>query len=501
MKMYTETANLIGCLLLLLCLCIISACDETGDERIRFGLSTAPVTLDPRYATDAVSHRINRLIYRQLVDFDQQQRMQPSLANWQVISDTHYRFSLGNDGRQFHDGSRLTAADVKASYEAVLDEQAVSPHRGNLLNISTIRVVDENTVDFQLHRVDPLFPGRLVIGIMPAALLDAGHPFNQQPVGSGLFRFIAWPREDQLLLERISDRQLIEFNTVRDSTVRVLKLLRGELDLVQNDLPFELLDWLSGQDAIVVENGRSNTFSYLGFNLRDPALRQEKVRMAIAHGIDRENIIRHVLGNAANIATGMLPPSHWAGHPDLKPYGYDPKLAGKLLRQAGYGEGRRLRLEYKTSSNPLRLRLATIIQYQLKQIGIDIELKSYDWGTYYGDIKTGRFQMYSLSWVGLKMPDIFRYAFHSDAMPPQGANRGYFSDKVVDTLIEEAELEKDPKRQASLYRQLQQRLHDLLPYVPLWYEHNVLARQKDIRGYRLSVDGEYDGLGSVYRER
>lgn len=481
-------------IILLLIMLVSAGCTRQTDNAIRFGLSTSPVTLDPRYATDAVSHRINRLIYRRLVDFDDHYHMVPALADWEQISPVHYRFRLKQGGRQFHNGDYLTAADVKATYESVLDRDNVSPHRATLINIRQIAVPDRETVDFYLHAADPLFPGRLGIGILPKSLIETGHPFQQAPVGSGALEFSGWPTEDRLLLRRVTDRQAFEFITVKDSTVRALKLARGEIDLIQGDLPFELLDWLRDKEGLVVETRAGDIYTYIGFNLRDPVLSRLNVRRAIAHAMDRDAIIKNVLGNAAQKAGTLLPPEHWAAHPDLDGYDYDPEKSRGLLRQAGYGGGHKLKLSYKTSNNPLRVRLATIIQYQLRQVGIDVDIQSYDWGTFYGDIKEGRFQMYSLSWVGLKMPDIFRYAFHSTSTPPAGANRGHYTDALADILIETAEQKTAPGEQALIYRELQAYLYQQLPYIPLWYEDNILARQNDITGYTLSPDGDYDGL-------
>ncbi len=140
------------------------------------------------------------------------------------------------------------------------------------------------------------------------------------------------------------------------------------------------------------------------------------------------------------------------------------------------------------------MRLATIIQDQLADVGIDVELRTYDWGTFYGDIKAGNFQMYSLAWVGIKMPDIFRYVFHSNSIPPAGANRGRFVDVAVDRLIERAENESSLEAQARHYRELQALVLRQLPYVPLWYEDQVFASRRGVSGYRVEPDGNYDGL-------
>jgi peptide/nickel transport system substrate-binding protein len=482
-------------------LLLLSACGQPRDDVIRFGIGAAPTSLDPRFATDAGSTRINRLLYRALVDFDEQFRPVPSLAHWEQLGPLHYRFHLGEGGRDFHDGSRLTAADVAATYQSVLDPAIGSPHRGTLALIERIEVLDDDRLDFHLSRADALFPGYLVIGIVPARAIADDWPLQERPLGSGPFRLRAWPETGRLRLTRREDGQELEFLQVRDPTVRVLKLLRGEVDLIQNDLPAELIRYLAARPGLQVQHRPGSNFAYLGFNLGDPATGDPRVRLAIAHAIDREAIIRHVLGGAARPASALLPADHWAGHRQLPSLDHDPALARKLLAEAGYGPGRPLQLSYKTSADPLRLRIATVFQEQLAQAGIEVRLQSYDWGTFYADIRAGRFQLYSLAWVGIKTPDIFRYAFHSQALPPGGANRGRLADKGVDALIEAAEAAPDAAARAAAYRALQARLLELLPYIPLWYEDHVFAARSDLEGYRMAADGNYDGVQWVRRTR
>lgn len=478
---------------------VITGCTESNRTSIAFGLNTAPVTLDPRFSTDAVSYRITRLIYKSLVDFNEQFQAVPDLASWEKLALDHYRFTLNNKRREFHDGTRLTAKDVKATYEFVLNPDNVSPHKGSVQMIEAIIIIDEDTLDFKLSQVDPLFPGRLVIGILPEKLISSKHDFNRQPVGSGPMRFLEWQDDSRLTLVRTNDEQAISFISIKDPTVRVLKLLKGEIDLVQGDLPPEIIQWLDEKDSVQVEKKRGDAFTYLGFNLEDADTGNKLVRRAIAHAIDRDAIIKYVKGGAARKAGAILPADHWAGRPDLTGLEYDPDKAKSLLTQAGYSNTNPLKLTYKTTSKPVSLRFATIIQDQLKAVGVDVDIRSYDWGTFYGDIKQGRFQLYSLSWVGLKMPDIFRYAFHSDSIPPNGANRGRFINAVVDNIIETAELEPSITKQAEYYRELQYVLFDALPYIPLWYEDNVLAMRQDIKGYTLSTDGNFDALLKTVR--
>ncbi len=487
------------CLFFCFHLFFLNACSDADRQTIAVGLNAAPVTLDPRYATDAVSYRITRLIYKSLVNFDEQFQAVPDLASWEQLALNHYRFTLKENNREFHDGSRLTSADIKATYAAVLNPDNASPHKGSIEMIEAMELLDEDTIDFKLSQSDPLFPGRLVIGILPKKLISEKHDFNRNPVGNGPMRFLKWIDDSRLRLIRNDDNQVIEFIALKDPTVRVLKLLRGEIDLVQGNLSPEIVQWLNEKESVTVKRKQGDTYSYIGFNLEDKITGNSDVRRAIALAIDRDAIIKYAMGESARKAGAMFTPDHWAGNSRLTGVAYNPERAKRLLKQAGFDTASPLKLSYKTSNDPFRLRLATIIQDQLKSVGIEVDIHSYDWGTFYGDIKSGRFQMYSLSWVGLKMPDIFRYVFHSTAIPPNGANRGRFVDARVDALIEAAEIEPSLSKQAEYYRELQEILFDVLPYIPLWYEDNVVAMQNDIQGYVLSTDGNFDSLEHTVR--
>ena len=476
-----------------------TACTDPASDAFRFGLASAPSNLDPRFATDATSTRINRLLYDRLVDFNDAFEPVPSLADWEQLSPIHYRFHLKTNHHPFHDGTVLTAYDVKATYDFILNPDNASPHRAALTVIDRIAVRNETSLDFFLHHPEPLFPGYLVIGIVPARLIATNHPLHEHPIGSGPFSFLARPDETRLHLLRIRDQRRVEFMTVPDPTVRTLKLIAGEIDMLQNDLPPELIGYLENDETLKVQRTSGTNFSYLGFNFEDAVTRQALVRRAIAHAIDRREIIRYVLDGAARPAQSLLPPEHWAGAQDLIPITHDPEKARALLHQAGYSLDRPPRIVYKTSSDPFRIRLATILQQQLQQVGIAVDLRSYDWGTFYGDIKAGRFQMYSLAWVGIQTPDIFDYVFHSESVPPRGANRGRFHSTRADAFIDRARAAPDLETKQRWYVQLQHHLADVLPYVPLWYEDHIFIARREIEGFTMARDGNYDGLTQVRR--
>ena len=473
-----------------------TASEPLPPNRFRLGVSGRPRTLDPRHATDALSSRINRLLYAAPVDFNDRFEPVPALMHWTQTGRREWLFTLQGTPK-FHDGTPLTARDVSATYASVLDPVTASPHRGGLQHVKRVRALDEQRVLFELKRIDALFPGRLTIGILPHRLIAAGHDFNRAPVGSGPCRFVS-ATEQVTRLQR-ADGALLDFIKVKDPLVQVLKLRKGELDWIQGGLSPELVRYCAARPELTVQWHHGTNFAYIGFNFRDRWLSQQPIREAIAHGIDRGAIVSALFGGHARLAGGLLPPEHWAGLKDWSGYPYDPERARCLLDEV-LGPGRRLALSYKTSANPLRLRLATIYQSMLRGVGIDLSIQSYDWGTFYADIKAGRFQLYSLAWVGIKSPDIFQYVFHSNAVPPAGANRGHYVNTKVDRLIEAALADEDMAEQRAHYLQLQQVLAQTVAQVPLWYEDQYAVMHRSVQGFTLAADGRYDGVLTLRRQ-
>ena len=465
--------------LLWLCGCT----ERLPDTSIHFAIAQAPINLDPRYATDAASERVNRLIYQRLVEFDAASKPTPSLASWQKLSSTQYRFTLRNNIASFHHGKPLTAEDVKATYESLLALND-TPHAAEYRNIHRIALINAQTLDFDLTQPDADFPARLLIGIMPKDLIKQQHDFTHQPIGNGAFEFVSWQR--RLTLKRLRDNQLITLTEVKDPTVRVLKLMRGETDLMQGDLPPELVQYLQKKPDIQVKTAQGTNFSYLGLNMQDLILKQLKVRQAIAHAIDREAIIQQVMVNNTRLAEVILPPEHYAGNATLQHAEYNPALAKQLLQSAGITLP--LKLVYKTSTDAQRVRSATILQAQMAIAGIDLEIRSLDWGTFFAEVKQGNFQLYGLTWVGIRTPEIYSKVFGSQWMPPNGLNRGGYQDATLDALL-----------LAENWPAVTARIHTQLPYIPLWYEGQVAVMQKEIQQYSPQSDGNWDNLATIQR--
>ena len=471
--------------LLMMCLLLLAACGKPSPEvsEIHFAIAQAPLNLDPRYATDAASERVNRLIYQSLVDFDAASNPAPALASWRAVHDKEYRFVLNKNRALFHHQSPLSAQDVKATYDSLMQLKD-SPHAAEFANISNINAPDENTVEFHLKQADKHFPSKLIIGILPKSLIEKGHDFSHNPVGNGPLKFVGW--QNKLTLERISDKQRIALQEVKDPTVRVLKLMRGEADLIQGDLPPELVKYLQTKPEISLKTSIGANFSYLGLNMQDPVLRNLKVRQAFAYAIDRQAIIEKVMVRNTRVAGAILPPEHWAGNANLVPYGYNPALAKQLLQEAGIKLP--LKLVYKTSTDAQRVRFATILQAQMRPAGIDLEIRSLDWGTFFEDVKQGNFQLFGLTWVGIKTPEIYAKAFGSYNFPPNGFNRGRYTDAELDKLLTKED-----------WPAATQRIHAQLPYIPLWYEGQFAAMRKEIKNYVPKPDGNWDNLTTIAR--
>ncbi|MGQ0442141.1 MAG: ABC transporter substrate-binding protein [Methylophilaceae bacterium] len=448
-----------------------------------FAVAQAPLTLDPRYATDAASERVNRLIYTRLVEFDAASKPTAGLATWVALNAQEYRFTLRKNRALFHHQIPLNATDVVATYQSIL-QLTDSPHSAEFANISQMRVVDNDTVMFSLKQADIHFPAKLIIGILPKNLIEQGHDFSHHPVGNGALSFVSW--HNKLRLKRVRDHQIITLQEVKDPTVRVLKLLRGEADLLQGDLPPELVKYLQSKPEIKVSTSVGANFSYLGLNLQDPVLKQLKVRQAIAHAIHRQQIIDQVMVQDSRIAAAILPPEHYTGNANLQRYDYHPVLSQQLLREAGVALP--LKLVYKTSTDAQRVRFATILQAQMRPAGIQLEIRSLDWGTFFADVKQGNFQCFGLTWVGIKTPEIYAKAFGSQNFPPNGFNRGRYADAKLDQLLAKED-----------WPAATQRIHAQLPYIPLWYEGQFAAMRQDIKHYSPKPDGNWDDLATISR--
>jgi len=178
-------------------------------------------------------------------------------------------------------------------------------------------------------------------------------------------------------------------------------------------------------------------------------------------------------------------------------YQHDPEKAKALLEAAGYPAvtGVRFHITMKTSTDANTRLMVAVMQQQLREVGIVLDIRSYEFATFFSDVQHGAFQMYGLRWIGgNEDPDIFEYAFHSSKFPPNGANRAYYFNPKVDALIDKARQEISPQTRKPLYAEVQSILAEDLPYINLWYLDNVLVHTKRVRNLTLNPAGNFDFL-------
>ncbi len=479
-------------------------------RRLVVGLESSPTHLDPRFATDANSVRIGALIFNSLVRADQNARFQPELAErWEALDERSYLFHLKRN-ITFQNGKPLTAEDVKFTYESLLAPQSQAPRKSAFRMIEAVEAHGPHQVLLKFTEPYGPFLESATLGIVPAGSPLAPLTRKARLIGSGPFALEEFVPGERIVLKAnrsywqgpapVSD---IVFKILPDSIVRVLEFKKGSIDLLQNDIEPDMIPWLQRNSQALIQTLQGTTFQYIGMNLDHPALKNIKVRQAIAQAIDREAIIRHLLKDTAIPATGLLSPTHWAYEPSVRQFAYDPEKAKRLLDEAGFpdpdgaGPLPRFKLSYKTTTLELRRRIAEVIREQLNQIGIELEVRAYEWGTFYGDIKKGNFHLYSLAWVGIMDPDILYTLFHSGSIPPSGDNRGRYRNPQVDRLLEQGRRVADADHRMQIYRAVQKILAEELPYIPLWWVKNVVALNPAIRGFTPYPDGDLISLKNV----
>jgi peptide/nickel transport system substrate-binding protein len=270
-----------------------------------------------------------------------------------------------------------------------------------------------------------------------------------------------------------------------------------------NALTADMVNALRRDPHLAVETGPGTTYTYMGMNLRDPILKDVRVRQALAYAINRGPMVHYIWRDLVEPASSVLPPQHWAFDPAAMQYGYDPQRARQLLDQAGFPAGHdgvRFHLSIKTTAEEWNRLLGAILQQQLKDVGIAVDIRSSEFATFYADVQKGAFQLFTgLRWTGgsNQDPDIFEYVFHSSSIPPRRANRGFYSNPKVDALIDAGARELDPEKRRAIYLQVQEILNQDLPYIHLWYFDTVIVHSTRATHVVANAMGNYDFLTQV----
>ena len=352
---------------------------------------------------------------------------------------------------------------------------------------------------------DSGLPWNLSDGAMGIVPYGSDKSFALHPVGSGPFKFVRNVQDTEVVILRNDNYwaekpkvESVRFAVVPDTTTRALELRKGSADIQINSLTADMVGSLISHPGLQLEQAPGTPVQYLGFNLRDAVLSDVRIRQAIAYAIDIQPIIRYLWRNTVRAASSVLPPQHWAYDSNLRPYPHDPQKAKELLKQAGYSPdpGKRLHLIMKTSTEETSRLLAVILQQQLHEVGIDLELRTFEFATFYSDVVKGAFQIYTLRWVGgaNQDPEIFEYIYDSKSFAPRRANRSYYSNPQIDALIEQGRSELDEHKRKQIYAKIQQQTLQDLPTLNLWYFDNVIVHTARVKNVHPDPAGNYDFL-------
>jgi peptide/nickel transport system substrate-binding protein len=473
-------------------------------------IESSPNNLDLRVGTDAQSERIGALLFDALVKKDDHYNLQPWLAtSWEQPDALTWVFHL-RDGVRFHDGRSLTADDVVWTIESLIDPKfggLITAKSGSFSSVDRAEAKDPLSVVVHLKRPDAGLLFNMSDGLFGVVPKGAGSAFGLAPVGSGPFRFISAVQDKEVVLERNPDYwagapkiERVRFSVVPDAITTALELKKGSGDLESNAITLDMVHSLRNAPGLVTETVPSSVVVYMNFSLTDSALKDRRVRQAIACAIDRQAIVDALWRGKARLASSLLPPGHWARAADseMAQYPHDTARARRLLDESGFpakSDGMRLRVTLKTSTDETTRLMAAILQQQLREAGIDLQIRSAEFGTFYSDVTRGAFQIYALRWIGSNEdPDIFRYAYGSDSFPPKGGNRGRYSNARVDALLKDAAGATDQAVRKRDYVEVQQILAEDLPGFPLWYPDNEVIHSRRLMGIAPAGSGDFDYL-------
>lgn len=477
--------------------------DGADDSALVVLLPRDALEIDPRFTRDAYGLKLSRLLFASLVTIDPDTlEVVPDLAERvDIETPTRYRVRL-KPGLRFSDGSVLDAEDVAATFRSVVDPALGTAYARTYLRIARIEVLDARNLAFELDGPHASFLTDLELPILRAEDEHRHIGVLGQPAPAGAGPFVLAHREAGRIELRANPRwhrgaprhAAVRMLVVRDDNTRALRLLAGAGDLAINAVPPLLLPLFERDPRFVVESAPGVATTYMGVNLDAPALRDVRVRRALAHAIDRQAIVRAKLGGRARLAQGWIVPGHWAHADGVARYAYDPEKARALLREAGLapdGNGSSLRLTMRCSSDRFRLSIARAIVAMLAEVGVEVELRPSEVATLIADLNRGRFELTMLEVPEVIEPHVLQWFFASNHVPGverEGANRWRLRSPALDAALERGRANVQRTERIAAYAEVQRILAEQLPVIPLWHEDVVAvggARAGSMRVPRL----------------
>lgn len=480
---------------------------ESGGTLVN-AMTGEPSGLISMIAGESASSAITSNIFNSLLKYDKNLELEGDLVkNWEISADQKtIVFKLKPD-LKWADGKPLTSADVLFTWQAVTDEKTASPYASDFQLVKKAETPDPLTFKISYEQAyAPALDSWAGLQILPKHLLMGQDlhttSFARSPVGSHYYKLDSWAHGENLKLSKNPNsvlgqariNQLIT-RIIPDNSAQFLELMADHIDYMSLD-PIKYSRIIPArpelQKKLALYKELGNSYTYMGFNLKHKPFDDARVRRAINHAIDKQEIIDGVyLGLGINIASPYKPGTRWS-NPTLKPYPYDPAKARALLKEAGFNDtdgdgilerdGKPFAFEIVTNQNKEREKSAVLIQRRLKDVGIDVKIRAIEWASFISRfIKTGDFDVVVLGWgLGLD-PDQYNI-WHSSQQAPGQFNFIGYNNPQADKLLEQGRLELNPDKRMKIYHELSRVLLEDSPIVYLSASYGLSAIHKRVRG-------------------
>lgn len=499
------------------------------DQTLIRRLEGNPNTLNPLFRGSAPEYAVLELLYDAPFVFDEQMRW---MVNTAVVeryteSDDHLISTLVlKPGLKWHDGQPFTAHDIVFSFEQLRDTQVpAGANKAGLEQIVFCEAVSDREVRFVHKEASPVSRVNLCFPIVPRHVFapvkvddstlrrsDPAARANRHPVGNGPYRFVQWADDDRVVLERWNDYpghkpffKRIVLRILRDQKTALLALLKGETDEMKLTPAQFAAQSRSAEFAKVAVRAKADQWltSYIGWNIdgSNPFFADPRVRRAMSHAIDADQILQSVYRGLCSRSLGIYPPGSWMFNPEVTPLGHSLAEAGDLLDQAGWKidpeTGWRTRdgvtfafeLLCPQESSTGRQTL-TYYQQSLRSIGVDMKLRLVEYATLRDLRRRHEFQAYYGAWSTSNDPDQDRGMWHSDAIDG-GANFVSYRNERVDALFDQARMTFDFARRRRCYRDIQKLIYDDQPFTFVSVSPSLWAFNKNLRGVRFGPRGAF----------
>lgn len=454
-----------------------------------------PQNMDPHTTTINVAQMVLDNVVEELFEIDENLDVQPLLAEDYEVSDdeTTYEISLKEDVT-FHNGDSLTASDVKYSIERILDPDLGSPRAANFELVDSIETPDETTVVFELS--EPFAP--FIIGLAESASIvpegiDEEVDLKQNPVGTGAFSFESWETDEQVSITAFDDYHEsdfpyldgVQFDVIPEAATRLTQLRNGSAD-VMFGVPFQRADDIAEGSNTSLQSVSSLWKLGFWFNTNETPFDDARVRRAVSHAINREQLVQGVLFGRGAVAHDPIPPtSSWRDRIETgDPHEFDRQRARSLLDEAGVDPSSvSTSIKAQRTPGPSYGDSATLIQSMLAQLGMSVDVEIMDFSTWLQEVWVAKnYQMAVGSWAGRIDPDGWYYRqFHSEGP----WNRWNYANDEVDQLLEEGRTTTDQEERANIYSQIDQIVSEDAPQVYLFFRDDLTGLKNSVGGYQL----------------